>query len=126
MWPSTPAGRQLHVRARKLRTADKIERRMWQNVLPVIGAMRLAETHRRDITRVTDRLLKRGSPSEANHVFADLRAMFAWAIKRGDLDHSPVGGMEKPAAVGARDRVLTDEEIRALWNGLPDWLVGSP
>jgi Arm DNA-binding domain len=69
----------LHVRARKLRTADQIEQRIRKNILPVIGEMRLAEAHRRDITRVTDRLLKRGSPSEANHVFADLRAMFAWA-----------------------------------------------
>jgi integrase len=33
--------------------------------------------------------------------------------------------MKKPADVGVRDRVLTDDEIRALWNGLPDWLVGS-
>jgi integrase len=115
----------LHVRARKLRTADQIEQRIRKNILPVIGQMRLAELHRRDMTRVTDRLLKRGSPSEANHVFADLRAMFGWAVKRGDLDHSPVAGMQKPAAVGTRDRVLTDEEIRALWLGLPDWLVGS-
>jgi integrase len=115
----------LHVRARKLRTAGKIERRMRKNVLPVIGDVRLADLHRRDITRVTDVLLKRGSPSEANHVFADLRAMLAWAVARGDLDHSPVGSMEKPAAVGVRDRVLTDDEIQALWVGLPEWLVGS-
>jgi integrase len=115
----------LHVRARKLRTAAKIERRMRKNVLPIIGDVRIADLHRRDITRVTDALLTRGSPSEANHVFADLRAMFAWVVKRGDLDHSPLGGIEKPAAVSSRDRVLTDDEIRALWNGLPDWLVGS-
>jgi integrase len=114
----------LRVRSRKLRTADQIEQRMRKNILPAIGAMRLAEVHRRDITRVTDRLLKRGSPSEANHVFADLRALFGWAVARGDIDHTPVT-MKKPADVGIRDRVLTDEEIHALWNGLPDWLVGS-
>ena len=115
----------LHVHARKLRTAAKIERRMRKNVLPVISDVRLADLHRRDITRVTDAVLKRGSPSEANHVFADLRAMFSWALKRGDLDRSPVGGMEQPATLGIRDRVLTDDEIHALWVGLPEWLVGS-
>jgi integrase len=115
----------LHVHARKLRTATKVERRMRKNVLPVISDVRVADVHRRDITRVTDAILRRGSPSEANHVFADLRAMFAWAVKRGDLDHTPAGGMEKPATTGARDRVLTDDEIRALWVGLPQWLVGS-
>jgi integrase len=114
----------LHARARKLRTADQMEQRMRKNILPVIGEMRLADLHRRDIIRVTDRLLKRGSPSEANHVFADLRAMFGWAVARGDLDHTPVT-MKRPADVGVRHRVLTDEEIRLLWKGLPDWLVGS-
>jgi integrase len=125
----------LHVRARKrrrgskiereLRSASKIERRLRKNVLPVIGDVRLADLHRRDITRVTDALLRRGSPSEANHVFWDLRTMFRWAVKRGDLDHSPTGDMDKPGDVVTRDRVLTDHEIRALWNGLPEWLVGS-
>jgi integrase len=114
----------LHVRARKLRTADKVERRLRKNVLPVIGDVRLADLHRRDITRVTDPLLRREAPSEANHVFADLRALFAWAVERGDLDHSPVT-MKKPADVGVRDRVLTDDEIQILWNGLPEALVGS-
>jgi integrase len=125
----------LHVRARKrrrgskiereLRSASKIERRLRKNVLPVIGDVRLADLHRRNITRVTDALLRRGSPSEANHVFWDLRTMFRWAVKRGDLDHSPTSDMDKPGDVVTRDRVLTDDEIRALWNGLPEWLVGS-
>jgi integrase len=114
----------LHVHARRLRTAAKIERRIRKNVIPVIGNVRVADLHRRDIARVTDAPLRRGSPSEANHVYADLRALFGWAVERGDLDHTPVT-MKKPADVGVRDRVLTDDEIRALWNGLPDWLVGS-
>jgi len=114
----------LHVHARRLRTAAKIERRIRKNVISVIGNVRIADLHRRDIARATDAPLRRGSPSEANHVYADLRALFGWAVERGDLDHSPVT-MKKPADVGVRDRVLTDDEIRALWNGLPDWLVGS-
>jgi integrase len=49
----------------------------------------------------------------------------AGRVKRGDLDHSPTSDMDKPGDVVIRDRVLTDDEIRALWNGLPEWLVGS-
>lgn len=114
----------LHIHARGLRTAAKTERRIRRNVLPVIGNVRVSDLHRRDITRVTDAILRRGSPSEANHVYADLHAMFVWAVERGDLDHSPVT-MKRPADVGVRDRVLTNDEIHVLWNGLPEWLVGS-
>jgi integrase len=109
-----------------LRTASEIERRLRKNIVPVIGTVALAELHRRDATRVVDRILKRGSPIEAMRAFEDLRAMLRWAVSRGDLDHSPIEGMKKPAGSKPRSRVLSDEEIRTLWNGLAEALAKSP
>src|SRR5258708_8522340 len=89
----------LHVRARKrrrgskiereLRSASKIERRLRKNVLPVIGDVRLADLHRRDITRVTDALLRRGSPRAANPLFSPLRPIFHLPPNRAALGHTP-------------------------------------
>ena len=108
-----------------LRTASEIERRIRRNIVPVIGDLRLADFHRRDVNRCVDPITKRGSPIEAARAFEDLRAMLKWAVNRGDLDHNPIDGMKKPATSKPRERVLTDDEIRSMWAGLPTVLAKS-
>ena len=46
-------------------------------------------------------------------------------MSRGDLDHSPMEGMRKPAAAPPRERVLSDAEIKKLWLSLPAALPRS-
>ncbi|MGC9954823.1 MAG: tyrosine-type recombinase/integrase [Rhizomicrobium sp.] len=109
-----------------LRSAANFEQRLRKNVIPVIGSVRLADLHPRDINEVLDPIIRRKAPTEANRVFENLRAMFNWAAKRGDLDRSPVEKMAKPAPEsGARKRSLSDDEIRHLWHILPDALAQS-
>lgn len=108
----------LRIRGR-LRSAKAVERRLRQNVLPVIGAIRLADVHRRDVTRVLDELMRRGCPTEACRVFEDIRALLRWAVSRGDLDRNPIEGMVRPAETKARDRAFSDDEIRTFWHALP-------
>jgi hypothetical protein len=97
------------------RSAAEIERRLRKDILPIIGHIPLTELHRRDVTRVLD---AKSAPIAGRRAFEDMRAMIRWAVSRGDLDHNPIDGMEGPANSKARERVLTDEEIRALWQGL--------
>jgi len=101
-----------------LRSAPEIERRLRKDVLPVIGHIPLRELHRRDITRVID--AKSDAPIAARKAFEDIRAMVRWAVARGDLDHNPIDGMRGPAISKPRQRVLSDTEIRQLWQSLPD------
>src|SRR5262249_54624247 len=58
-----------------LRSGAAITRRLRKNVLPVIGGVRLADLHRRDITRVLDPILARDAPAEAGRVFEDFRSV---------------------------------------------------
>jgi Arm DNA-binding domain len=44
-----------HVRS--LRSAKEVERRLRKNVLPIIGNVRLADLHRRDVNRVLDQIM---------------------------------------------------------------------
>jgi integrase len=100
----------------RLRRPKDIESRLRRYVLPAFGSIPLAELHRRDINAVIDRLSRH--PAQANAVFANVRAMLRWAMRRGDLDRDPIAGMKAPNAVKHRDRVLSDAEIRTVWAGL--------
>jgi integrase len=113
-----------HVRP-NLKSARHMELRLAANVTPIIGGIRLADLHRRDINRVLDPIIKRNSPTAARLVFQDLRAMLRWAVQRGDLDRNPIEGMSRPADNGPRERVLSDDEIHTLWTGLPEALAKS-
>ena len=63
-----------------LRSKAEIERRLRKNVVPIIGAVKLAELRRRDVRNVTDAILRRGRKVEATRVFEDVRAMVRWAV----------------------------------------------
>lgn len=108
-----------------LRSAKEIERRLARNVIPIIGAVKLADLHRRDMNRVVDPVLARGSPREAGCVFEDFRAVVRWAVKRGEIDRNPFDGMEKPPGSKPRERTLSDGEIRIVWESLPTALARS-
>ena len=89
-------------------------------MLSIIGNVPLASFHKRDVNRVVAPVLERGRPAEAARVFEDVRALLRWGVARGDLDFNPMEGMRKPSTRGPRERVLSEDEIAYLWNGLDD------
>ena len=107
-----------------LRSAAEIERRFNRNVLPVIGQTRLADLHKRDAT-VSSTPFCDGKARSSEPRLEDVRALIRWGVQRGDLDHSIVEGMKKPYVGAPRERVLSDDEINTLWNGLPHALARS-
>src|SRR6516225_3880491 len=93
------------------RSAAEVERRLRKDVLPIIGHIPLRDLHRRDVIRVLD---AKAAPISARKAYDDVRAMLGWAVSRGDLDHNPIEGMQGPANSKARERVLSNKEIRTL------------
>ena len=52
---------------------------------------------------------------EAARCFEDMRALFRWAVSRGDLDHSPMEGMRKPSrGEAARARSIGQRDQEAV------------
>jgi integrase len=50
-----------------------------------------------------------------------LRALFAWAMKEGLCEANPVLATNDPSeGIPSRDRVLSDEELRAIWKACRD------
>lgn len=56
-----------------------------------------------------------GAPIAANRSFAAVRKAFVWAVSRGITEASPCAGISMPSAIVSRDRVLDDNELRAVW-----------
>ena len=69
---------------------------------------------RGEIRALVDRLSDR-APVMANRVFEVTRRLYTWAIGKDLVETSPCVGLSKPSPETQRDRVLTEDEIRAVW-----------
>jgi integrase len=75
----------------------------------------LASVTKGDVTALVEAIDDRGAPVTANRTLTALKTFFKFWQKRGDIDISPAELVDAPAAEQSRDRVLSDDEIRALW-----------
>jgi integrase len=78
---------------------------------------RANEITRADAIGVLDELVRAGKVSMASRTLAYARACFSWAVKRGQLEANPFSGLPIASTVITRDRVLSDAEISAIFNG---------
>ena len=72
----------------------------------------ISDLNRSSISQALDALSS--TPSEQKHAFVALRTMMNWCVKRGWLENSPVPPLS--FAVVTRERVLTDDELVAVWH----------
>jgi integrase len=60
------------------------------------------------------RLERIKSATNYNHAYATGRTFFNWCLKRRYITESPLTGLS-PRAIPSRSRVLTDDELKAVW-----------
>ncbi len=53
---------------------------------------------------------------ERHHAFAVGRAFFKFCVRQHFIDRSPMEDMEPPAGSPPRERVLSPDELRAVYN----------
>jgi integrase len=71
-----------------------------------------------------DGIAKKNGAVSANRARTNLSAMFTWAMRRGLHDSNPVAVTEaRPER--SRDRVLTDDELAAVWNNVGNGEFGQ-
>jgi integrase len=68
-----------------------------------------------DVRQLVERVAEAGAPIVANRVAALLSKVFAFALDRDLVPASPAVRIPRPGQERARDRVLTEDELRALW-----------
>ncbi|MCW5699258.1 MAG: integrase arm-type DNA-binding domain-containing protein [Rhodospirillales bacterium] len=118
--------------ASRNRTADETRRVFERYVLPTWRGRQIDEISRRDVAELLDKVedcridvgdgRMLGGPVMADRTLAAIRKLFNWYAARDDRFVSPVvRGMSRTKPKDrARDRVLSDAEIRALWPLLDD------
>jgi integrase len=103
-----------------LRTVSEIERTFNHDILPVLGRAKADQITSGEVTKLLDNVAKR-SPSVAWAVRRQLSAFYTWAIPRlPEGANNPVRNASRPPKVKARERVLTNDELKTLWAVLND------
>jgi integrase len=97
------------------------------NVLPAWQHRQIADIRRRDVLEIIDAIVDRGAVITARRVQAHLHRLFRWAVGRGIVDSNPLADLPKPGSETKRDRVLSDDELVAVWNAAGDlrWQFGQ-
>ena len=104
----------------------KREKRSWRkdlqilekDVLPRFGKRKAKDITRRDIIAMLDNIVERGAPIQANRTLEIVRKVFNWAIGRDIIQINPCHRLPKPSSENQSDRVLTEAEIRAVWQAV--------
>lgn len=109
--------------------ADYIERhakpnkRSWQqdarmlakDVLPAWGKLKADAITRPGVVALLDEITDRGSPMQAGKVLALVRKVWNFGLDRGAVPANPAARIPRPVKIRAKDRVLSDAELRAFW-----------
>ena len=91
------------------------DRRMLDaDILPALGSLPLDKVERKHMIAMLDKKQEAGAVVMRNRLISLLSMLFNFAIDRDIIDRNPAAGIKK-AATKARERVLTDDEIKALW-----------
>ena len=102
-----------------LRSADHIESAFDRLVKPRIGKLGVYELRRSHVAEMLDQIEDEAGPVMADRTRAYLRKAFSWYAERDDqFNLTALFVRVKPRAnpkERARVRVLSDEEIRAIW-----------
>ncbi len=89
-----------------------------KDVYPIIGETKAREVTKRQVAAIIERVGGRGALIEANRVRGLLHAILGWAAGTGRIEANPAAGIPRLFEEKPRERVLSEDEIRAIWAGL--------
>lgn len=97
------------------RTSDSIRAGLRRPLMHPFFQRDAASITKREIIGLCDGLMADGKPQAAVHHLRFLKMLFNWAVGRDLIPASPCQGLKPPARVVERDRILSDNEIAAIW-----------
>jgi integrase len=108
---------QRYVLKNGLRSSKSLKRVIDVCIVPRIGERTFTELKRSDIAKLLDVIQDNSGPQMADSVLAVLRGIGRWVQSRDDDYIAPFTARmaRTPKAQRERARVLTDDEIRAVW-----------
>jgi integrase len=97
----------------------QIDRRL-QKLAKPLHPLPVAAIDRRAISGLLSTIAATNGPTAATNLHGTLSGYFSWLVGEGLLDQNPMLHANKPKPRPARDRVITEDELRALWAALGD------
>jgi integrase len=109
------------------RSVNVVRRSIERDVLPHWRNRQITDIGRRDVLDVIDAIADRGAPIMARRTHARLHRLFKWAVGRGIIPTNPLADLPKPGEEIRRDRVLSDDELVAVWKAAEQigWPYGA-
>ena len=98
------------------RSGDQDSRLLNFDVLPRWKQIKAKDIKRRDVQEMLKAIVDRGASVTANRTLSVVRRLFTWGIEQDLVETSPCAGVKAPSKERARDRVLTNAEIKIFWN----------
>jgi integrase len=92
-------------------------------VFPTLGDVAVGDVRKTDVLALLDRAKAEGRLRTANMILASLKQMFRFALVREIIERNPADTLTNRDAGGKdveRERVLSEDEIKALAKALPD------
>jgi integrase len=101
----------------RLKTAKELESRLRRALGSKLDTP-AAEIRRRDVRELLDAVADEGFERAAEKRRQTIGAMYRWAISRDIVEIDPTAGLQAYDPGKPRDRVLSEDEIRTLWQWL--------
>lgn len=109
-----------HQRTRlKPRSFEEVERHLLVHAAQ-LHSRPLQAIDRRAVAIRLAEIAETSGPAAANRVRASLSACFTWFVREGLVEANPVLNTNKAFENSARERLLGDDELRAIWTALCD------
>jgi len=106
-----------HAKPRKKSWAED-QRVFKKDIIPAWGSRKAKDITKRDVILLLESIFERGSPIASNNTLEKVRKMFAFAVERDILKHNPCAGVKPLGKRTAKDRYLSEDEIKAFWQEL--------
>ncbi len=107
----------LEEHVKKLRSEYEVKRSLEEYLVPAFGKEKARELKRAAIRDFLDKMA-RTRPVMANRCLAYVRKMYNWGLSKDLVEYNPCAGIPRPGKEQERDRVLSEDEIRAIWKSL--------
>jgi integrase len=119
---SALAKQYLAAKAKSLRQRSLVEvtRYLTQGYFKPLHGMPIDKITRRDVAARVLAVTNECGARTGVRARSALSAMFVWAMQNGLAESNPVAGTAPPETSGARERVLSDAELAAIWNAAGD------
>ncbi|MGL1834947.1 tyrosine-type recombinase/integrase [Rhodocyclaceae bacterium SMB388] len=100
----------------------EVHRMFEKDVMPKWGEVAAEDITRPMVAALLDGVAERGARIVARNLLGDIRQMFGFAIKRGFVENDPTSHLKRDdfGRKVERDRVLSESEVRQLWDKVPD------